>query len=189
MLSRPTWFAPACVQALIVAITWVTLYVINDWLFEFVAVSEHVSWVFLPAAVRMLAVLLAGWSGVAGLFVGSLITGLYGFDGASVGQVVVLAGLSALAPMLALTLCASWLNLRSDLRGLSALQLLALSVVCGALTAGLHSLHLWGFGVVGQFSDAFLPMFVGDLVGTVTMLYVAKILLSQVGSKPQSPAS
>jgi len=43
--------------------------------------------------------------------------------------------------------------------------------------------------VVGQFSDAFLPMFVGDLVGTVTMLYVAKILLSQVGSKPQSPAT
>ena len=189
MSLSPKWLASACTQVLVVAIAWVTLYLVNDWLFQFVAVSEYVSWVFLPAAVRMLAVLLAGWFGVAGLFVGSLITGLYGFDGTPIGQVVVLAGLSALAPMLALILCTSWLNLRSDLRGLSALQLLALSVVCGALTAGLHSLHLWGFGVVGQFSDAFLPMFVGDLVGTVTMLYVAKILLSQVGSKPQSPAT
>lgn len=174
-------------QLLVVATVWVSLYLVNDWLFQFVAVSEYISWVFLPAAVRMLAVLLTGWVGVAGLFVGSLITGFYGFGDSSLGQVVVLAGLSALAPMLAFIVCANFLGLRADLQGLSAMQLVMLSLVCAAFTSGLHSVHLYAFGTVEAFVDAFVPMFVGDLLGTIAVLYVAKILMGLMG--PTKPAA
>lgn len=187
MNSRAGAIPSACAQLLIVATVWVSLYLVNDWLFQFVAVSQYISWVFLPAAVRMLAVLLAGWTGVAGLFLGSLVTGLYGFYGASLGQVVVLAGLSAFAPMLAFIVCAHLLGLRADLQGLSAMQLVVLSFVCALFTAGLHSVHLYAFGAVEAFFEAFIPMFVGDLVGTIAVLYLAKILMGLMG--PTKPAA
>ena len=49
------------VQLSVVAGFWVGLFALNGWLFDRFAFSENVSWVFLPAALRMIAVLLAPW--------------------------------------------------------------------------------------------------------------------------------
>jgi hypothetical protein len=147
----------------VVAGVWVCLYVLNDWLFSQVAISVYASWIFLPAALRMLAVLLCGWVGVAGLFIGSLMTAF--------------AGLSALAPMMAYLLCIRWFNWQSDLRGLSATQLVVLSLLVALIGASMHNLHLIGIGAIDSFGPTFVTMFVGDMAGTFIVLYAAKFLL------------
>lgn len=174
-------------QAFAVAIAWMLLYWLNEWLFESVAVSQHISWVFLPAALRMLAVLLTGWVGVLGLFVGSLITGFYSIDHASVGQVIALAGVSALAPMLALIVVGRALRLHRNLQGFNVSQLLILSLVCAGLTAGLHGLNLVMSEIVPSFFQAFVPLFVGDLAGTLIMLYLAKWIAELFGPANAQP--
>lgn len=161
----------------VVALSWVCLYLLNDWLFSQAAISVYASWVFLPAALRMLAVLVCGWVGVAGLFVGSLMTAFYTHGFADPGMLVVLAGLSALAPMMAYLLCIRWFNWQADLRGLSASQLVVLSLLVALFGACLHNLHLIGIGAIETFGPTFVTMFVGDMVGTFMVLYAAKFLL------------
>ncbi len=53
---------------------WIGLYDLNCWAFEAFMVSPLIAWVFLPAAVRLLVVLLGGWPGALGLGLGTLIT-------------------------------------------------------------------------------------------------------------------
>lgn len=161
----------------IIATVWVALYALNDWLFEHVAVSVYASWVFLPAALRMLAVMLCGWVGVLGLFVGSMITGYYTHGLTDPGMLVVLAGLSALAPMMAFLVCTHWFGWRGDLRGLSAMQLVVLSTLVSFFGASLHNLHFLTIGAIDGFGSTFMTMFVGDMAGTFIVLYGAKFLL------------
>ncbi len=55
-----------------VAVLWVTLFKLNEWLFSTFEFAEHVNWIFLPAAVRVAAILLFRVRGAVGLFVGGL---------------------------------------------------------------------------------------------------------------------
>ena len=161
----------------LVAGAWVVLYILNDWLFDHAAISLYASWVFLPAALRMLAVLLFGWTGVLGLFIGSFITGYYTHEFDNPGMVIVLAGLSALAPMVAYLVCARLFGIRADLQGLSAKHLVVLSIVVALVGSVLHNLHFSAIGATDAFSDTFIAMFVGDLIGTFVVLYVAKLVI------------
>jgi hypothetical protein len=173
-------------QVSVVSATWILLYLANDWLFDRFAVSNYASWIFLPAALRMLAVMLAGWKGVLGLFIGSFITGIYSLGTADPGAVLVMAGVSALAPMVAYLLCVYLLGLRSDLKGLSATQLICVSIASALLTAGLHNVHFAATGTIASVANNFVTMFVGDLIGTFVVLYAAKLLMSFVPSRPES---
>ena len=59
---------------MVIFCAWCSAYYLNEWLFlQFILVKNFISWVFLPAAIRVLAVLLAGWIGVVGDFLGMLI--------------------------------------------------------------------------------------------------------------------
>jgi hypothetical protein len=164
-------------QAATISVVWVILYILNDWLFDHVAISLYASWVFLPAALRMLAVMLCGWVGVLGLFVGSVVTGYYTHGMTDPGMLVVLAGLSALTPMMAFLVCTRWFGWRADLRGLNATQLVVLSTLVSLFGATLHNLHLLAIGAIETFGPTFMTMFVGDMVGTFIVLYGAKFLL------------
>ena len=43
-----------------VALLWVALFEVNNWLFSITEVSRYINWIFLPAALRVLAVLVLG---------------------------------------------------------------------------------------------------------------------------------
>ncbi len=45
-----------------IALVYVVFYWLNGWLFSTFKVTENIAWIFLPAAIRMVAVLLAGWA-------------------------------------------------------------------------------------------------------------------------------
>lgn len=178
----------AVAQLTLISGAWVFLYIVNDWLFAYAAVSEFASWIFLPAALRMLAVLLCGWIGVVGLFIGSFITGYYTHDFLNPSMVIVLAGLSAIAPMIAYWICARFFGLRPDLRGLSAKHLIFVSLAVAFVGALMHNVHFAAIGATHAFGHTFTTMFVGDLIGTFAMLYAAKLFMSLLFSR-KSPAT
>lgn len=161
----------------VVAGLWIGLYSLNGWLFDRLAFSEHVSWIFLPAALRMIAVLLAGWVGALGIFLGSLATCVYFLGLSDPTYVVIIAGISAFAPTAALLVCARFWGTKMNLAGLSAMHLLVLSTVSAGFTAIMHNAYFMMLGKVDAVVSSTGAMFVGDFIGTLIVLYGAKWVL------------
>jgi hypothetical protein len=159
-------------EILVVVLIWILFYRISLWLFDYFEYNSHVCWVFLPAGIRMIAVFIFGWTGVLGLFIGSVITNEEELS----GYVIYLSAISAMAAMAAKLACKFWFNIPDTLLGLTGKQLLGFAVV-GALTNSLLS-NLY-FYIMAETNSlkGFMPMFVGDLLGTLIIFHLmVKIL-------------
>jgi hypothetical protein len=162
-----------------VAIAWVVLFQLNIWLFSDIHLTGFISWIFLPAAIRMLAVMIGGWSGALGLFVGAILTNLSLIE-LEPFNVMVLAALSALGPVIAVNLCTRWLQLPGDFSGLQRSQLLVFAVAGAVFNVFPHNLFFYTTGLSYDAWSGVLPMFVGDLAGTLIVLYVASASIRMV---------
>lgn len=163
-------------SGLVVVLLWTGLFYLNEWLFSALSLSSVINWIFLPAAIRMLAVMALGWVGVAGLFVGALFTtdlvvhaGWY--------DAVVIAFLSALGPMFAVSACNRWLGMNEDLAGLRPSQLAVFSLAGAVCNVVPHNIYFFFSGHTPDIFSGMLPMLVGDLLGTLVILYFASLAL------------
>ena len=107
--------------ALAVAVLWTCLFYANEWLFSNLSVSKVIHWIFLPAAIRMLAVMALGWVGAIGLFIGALLTNDM-VSHSAWADAIAIAALSALGPLAAVRFCTQRLGLREDFAGLRPTQ-------------------------------------------------------------------
>lgn len=160
----------------LVALLWVLLFALNHWIFSVTEVSSFISWIFLPAALRMLAVMACDWAGAVGLFAGALVTNQTDPTG-GFGDGVVLAFLSATGPLLAFWFCTKLLNLSTDLSGLTAKQLLVFALTGALLNAVPHNIYFYLSERTSSPIEGLVPMLAGDLVGTLIMLYAASLAL------------
>ena len=174
--ARPLALQDVLIHGAGVAVAWFLLYHFNNWLFSSLSVSPQVSWIFLPAAIRMLAVVLFGWAGVLGLFLGALFTNQLFGEVAPVTAVTV-SVLSALGPWLAFKACTHWLNLPDDLAGLKPGHLLILSAVGAFFICVPHCIFFYMSGISPDLWSDLIPMFTGDLIGTLVVLYGASWLI------------
>ena len=163
----------------VVALIYVLVFKLNAWLFSVAKITDHISWIFLPAAIRMLAVMLLGWSGVAGLYIGSLslLGSMFEFD--PVGALIV-AGLSSVPCLIAARVVQRLFRVRTDLAGMTGRQLLVFGVAGGFLSSGLHTLY---FAYAAQSLapvEGFVPMFVGDTLGTFIVLYLGALVINRL---------
>lgn len=166
--------APPLLQVAVAAASWVGLYELNAWLFAAFEHTQRISWVFLPAAVRLVVVLLWGWRGALGLGLGALVTNVPIF-GLLTAESFLAAAASALAPCLAVALGRWAFGLPGSLQGLTPaalLKLAALNAACTLLLASLFT-DVWG---VRSLADG-AAMVVGDLIGTLIVLYATRSML------------
>lgn len=165
-----------------VAVLWVCLYWLNDWAFHFVEKTQAASWIFLPAALRLIAVLVWGVPGALGLWIGAIVTSSQVF-GSWTPAVLIAAPMTALGPLLAVTLMREPLALKSGLGGLSAGALAQLALVNATCSALLHFLAFIVLNdPIASPADIF-TMLIGDLVGTLIVLYAFKLLLIALPAK------
>jgi len=169
-----------------IALLWVLLYALNQWAFSITEISAFISWIFLPAALRMLAIMVCDWAGALGLFAGALLTTqtdlAEGF-----GDGLMLAFLSATGPMLAFWFCTRLLNLSKDLSGLTAKQLLVFASTGALFNAVPHNIYFYISGRMGSPIEGLVPMLFGDFVGTLIILYVASVALRLMFRPAPSP--
>jgi hypothetical protein len=152
---------------------WIVLYQLNAWWFTALDWADGVSWIFLPAAVRLLAVLMFGTAGALGLFLGGIFT-MSMIEEAPWPKVVGIAAVSALAPLLAVGLMLRRLRLPASLCGLGTRHLALLAVASAAASVVLHNLYYWYTHQRGDPVSGLLPMFAGDIAGTIIVLYLAR---------------
>jgi hypothetical protein len=159
-----------------VALVWFALFELNTWLFSRIHLTGFISWIFLPAAIRMLAVMVGGWAGALGLFLGALLTNLSLLKYEPF-NIVILAVLSTIGPLAAFNLCTRWLKLPRDLSGLQRSQLLVFAVAGSIFNTIPHNFYFYFTGLSHDAWSGVLPMFVGDLAGTLIVLYLASLAL------------
>ena len=171
--------------AALAALGYAALYHVNAAVFDGpLRMSDHISWVFLPAAVRMVAVLLVGWVGVLGLFAGTLIT-LGSMLGSDLPHALMLATLSSVPPLLAARSLQRLLPVRADLDGMTGRQLLYFGLGGAAASSLAHTAYFaLRAGSLGPL-DGLVPMFGGDTAGTVLVLYLAALMLRHRQLRPR----
>jgi hypothetical protein len=148
---------------------------INDLLFQHLAYSPGVSWIFLPSGLRLLLVLMLALPGAIGVMLGSLLAGL----SRSMEPELALAAafISGLSPWLARWVCLRTMHIKGDLKELSALQLLQMALVFAAISAVLHQTLYVAVGLSQSFLHGTAVMAVGDKLGTLVVLYLVKLAL------------
>lgn len=147
----------------------------NEVLFSYLEHHRGAHWIFLPAGLRLLSILLLGAEGAVGIFLGSLLITWQLGESSPMGHFIEPL-ISAGAPMITY-----YVALRSglsiNLKNLSAKLLLVLSVAFATTNALLQSLWDVSEGITESFSSSFFVMFVGDLLGTIIVIYVIRLFL------------
>ena len=159
-------------------IMFILMLVVNEWLFTRWEFARGINWIYLPAGMRLLCTLLFGEAGAIGLLIVSwLVCFFYFFPGDFVRSFM--GGiLAAAAPYLVYRIAQQAYGLRASLTNLTPRRLLICIIAYSVASPLLH--HLWFFlrGDTNQIMQGFLVMFIGDLMGTLIVVYTMKILLS-----------
>jgi len=170
-------------------VLFVTALGVNELLFTSLDFAPGISWIYLPAGVRLLCTLLFGGSGAIGLLLVSWLVCFFHFFPND--PVRSLAGgiLASAAPYLVYLFARRWFGLRSSLVNLSPQRLLVCALAFSLASPLLH--HLW-FALYehkDHLGYSFLVMASGDLGGTLVVLYAVRYVLLRFVPRVPPPAS
>ena len=161
-------------------VAYTLIFNINQIFFGFTEVADGVHWIYLPSGLRLIFVLVFGGAGAVGVGLASMyLNSLFNFDGALISAIG--AGtISGVAPYWARYACHRKLNMDYKLENLSVPKLFYISVVFALLSASLHQLFYGWAGHTVDWAVSMGAMFLGDLMGTVTLLYLVKFVISKI---------
>jgi hypothetical protein len=173
-------FALQCIMVIgTVAFFLVTL-AINEWVFTQSEFVRGINWVFLPAGARLLCILLFGGAGALGVLIASWIASFYYFFPHDFIRAFAGGVIGTAAPFAVYLIARQVFGLRGSLVNLTTRRLLICIVSYAAASASLH--HVW-FALQGNmngFLEGLAVMFIGDLIGTLIVIYALKAILGWV---------
>jgi hypothetical protein len=160
------------------AIAYTLLFYFNNWLTSGITFGAGVSWIYLPAGLRLFLTLIFGFPGAVGIALASF---LISDCGKFSGDLTVLIGIgliSGFAPYLAKMFVFNNLYLEADLSNLSFKKLMICILIYALLSA---SLHQWWFATMALENTGsvnhFLVMFIGDVLGSLLLISLIKYSL------------
>ena len=88
-----------------------------------------------------------------------------------------IAALSAVGPLAAVRFCTRRLGLEEDFAGLRPTQLMVFAVAGAVCNVVPHNVYFFISGHAPDILSGIVPMLVGDLLGTLVVLYLASLAL------------
>lgn len=165
-------------SAVITVIVFLCLNWVNELFFLRLEQSNGVNWIFIPAGIRLLATLLFGLAGFEGLLLAGIYLNFHHFEFHSDFRAWSGALAGAAGPYLAYLFARHWFDLRGRLKGLTVQRLLFTAVLCGIMSPVFHHAFMWV--LTGEVDWAALAvMIVGDIVGILIVLTIAKGVIAQ----------
>ena len=156
----------------------------NEWVFGFLPLNNGFTWLFLPCGLSLLIVVLCGGWGALGIVLGSLMaTQDFSSDFSMINTGACI--LSGLAPWAGSNFAIHAMKLRTSLSNLTPTTLLKIGFVCSVATAIALELWLLIFGYAGPFFENLSSRMVGNILGTLAVLYAIKAffaIMSRLGS-------
>ena len=169
-------FSESTTGFLVSIFLYTTLFYLNDWLTSHLTFGLGVSWIYLPAGLRLFLTLIFGLPGALGIAMASFFISYLGPFPHELTTCVGVGLISGFAPYLATIFVLSNLKISSNLSNLSLPKLAICTLIYAALSAGLHQ---WWFAVrsldeTGSFNH-FLVMLIGDVIGTIVLVGLIKV--------------
>jgi hypothetical protein len=169
--SPSEWFFGLAVSAL----SYAALFYINSWLTSSLIYGLGVSWIYLPAGLRLFMTLIFGLPGAIGIALASFVISYSGALPLDLTLCIGTGLISGFAPYLARLLILSNAHLEPDLSNLNLPKLAICILLYALLSAGLH--QFWyatmGLDEAGT-SNHFLVMFIGDVFGSLLLISAIK---------------
>ena len=168
-------------MVLITMVLFLATLAVNHLLFAQLEFAPGINWIYLPAGVRLLCTLLFAEAGALGLLLVSWYVSFVFFFPDDNMRAFAGGILAAIAPYGVYRVARYRFGLQASLANLSTGRLLACAVAFSLASPLLH--HLWFafYGGRANLFDGFVAMVVGDLLGTLLVLYFAKWVLGRFG--------
>ncbi|MBU3616561.1 hypothetical protein [Polynucleobacter sp. JS-Polo-80-F4] len=168
------WFIGLVISSMV----YTFLFYFNNWLTSSITFGLGVSWIYLPAGLRLFLTLIFGLPGAIGIAVASFLISYYGDFPHDLTLCIGVGLISGFAPYLARYFVFSNIRLESDLSNLSFPKLIACILIYSLLSAGLHQ---WWFSIMtledtGSLNH-FVVMFIGDVLGSLLLISLIKSCL------------
>jgi len=172
------------------ALLWYTFVPIYGWIFAWAEFGPGINWVYLPHGIRMALVLLFGVAGALGFSLGAQLLSFTLLPSGLVNEPpmlhVALAAVPGLAAWIAARLTLKdwpgrylWQSAPADVAAVDGSRLLLLAFASAVLNSAGHGMAWLAFGNnLAHLGDRFFAMFVGDLLGALSLLYSFKVLLN-----------
>lgn len=162
-------------------VLFVAMLVINEWLLARFELVRGINGIYLPAGIRLLSTLLFAESGAIGLLLVSWLVSYFYFFPDDFLRSFAGGILGTVAPYAVYRWAKQEYGLHASLANLTSRRLLVLIVAYSVASPLLH--HLW-FALQGRenLAQGFLVMFIGDLSGTLLVIYAVKAVLSLLPS-------
>lgn len=159
--------------ALVFAALYVLFFFINDLISTWVSVvDDRIALVFLPAFVRVAAIVVAKLAGLVGVFIGSMVITLVHGDSFAVSLGVSLA--SAGGILIAYLILLQAMAMKTI--AVSLPVLLLLTVLYAPLNAILHALAWDGFGMTADITAIEIAyMMLGDILGVLSLFFLLRL--------------
>jgi hypothetical protein len=181
--TQPIFFF---VGTLISALLYSALFFLNDWITEAVKYDLGVSWIYLPAGLRLFLILIFGLAGAIGIAAASFAISYFGVFPPDLVTCIGVGLISGFAPLLAKWLVVSNIPINNDLSNLSLKKIIFCVVVYALVSAGLHQYWFELRDLESGSLNHFLVMFIGDIAGSVLLIALIKYSIDLLKrSKPK----
>ena len=177
MTLKAERFARQATAIFMIAALWYAIFRLNEWLFPFFEHTLRLNWIFLPAALRPLIILMFGGTGALGLILGAFLS-VYGTTHGDLLHWAVLSIVLGATPWFAVSLGKAFLNIPQDLAGLKPRHILLLCGLCAGMNAVTLNGYLWSTGNLDGGAILVATVFVGDVVGAVILLLLTSSILA-----------
>jgi hypothetical protein len=176
MAQRLAATARHLIYAGITVLSFLGLNWINELLFSRLDLTTGVTWVFMPAGVRLLSTLFFGLAGLEGMFLVGVYLNFHHFMFHSDYRSWSGAIAGSLGPYLASLFAIHWFNLRSRFEALTGRRLLFTGMLCGFMSPIFHQAFMWVLtGTVNV--TALTALIIGDTSGILIVLYLVKTII------------
>lgn len=149
--------------------------VANEWIFRHSEFVRGVNWIYLPAGIRLLCTLLFGALGAIGILIASWISCFFYYFPDDPVRATFGGIISALAPYLVYLFATRKLGLNASLANLTAGRLLVLILLYSFAGPAMQQAWCALAGDTVNVGERFIVMFIGDLTGTLVIIYMLKV--------------
>ena len=159
---------------LVIAFSWLFLYTFNYYLLAPLEYKSYISFIFLPAGLRIAFATIFRLEATIGLFLGSLLTGWFFLEGQYRSEILVFSLLSTFSPIAAVYTVAFFTNIGKQCEKLTINSAIAISVLYASYCAFFHNFYVFiKYDLSHQeFLTDFTAMFLGDLSGAFIFLTI-----------------
>jgi hypothetical protein len=159
---------------LISSLAYSALFFFNDGITETLKYDLGVSWIYLPAGLRLFLILIFGLAGAIGIAVASFAISYFGAFPADLLTCIGIGLISGFAPLFAKWIVVSNTYISNDLSNLSMQKILLCIVVYALMSSGFHQYWFVLRDLESGSLNHFLVMFAGDIAGSILLIALIK---------------